>query len=148
MAIGLVIYFSYGTLSIADSAVRPTLRRLTRVVAVAFRTAPVSGAALFRHASRILLDLLSIPPARRVRIERIGRELRAGRRVALSTHVNADGDGCGSEAALARLLAQRGMSVRIVNPTPWPEMFEFLLGDDVRDQHRGRRRRARGTSTF
>ena len=24
---------------------------------------------------------------------------------------------------------------RIVNPTPWPEMFDFLLGDDVDDQH-------------
>jgi len=56
-----------------------------------------------------------------------------GRRVALSTHMNADGDGCGSEAALARMLAQRGMDVRIVNPTPWPDLFRFLLGDDVRD---------------
>src|SRR6185503_257489 len=47
--------------------------------------------------------------------------------------MNADGDGCGSEAALARMLAQRGMDVRIVNPTPWPDLFRFLLGDDVRD---------------
>jgi phosphoesterase RecJ-like protein len=47
--------------------------------------------------------------------------------------MNADGDGCGSQAALARLLAQRGMKVRIVNPTPWPELFRFLLGDDVTD---------------
>ena len=52
----------------------------------------------------------------------------------LSTHVNADGDGCGSETAFARLLAQRGVTVRIVNPTPWPAMFGFLLGDDVRDR--------------
>jgi phosphoesterase RecJ-like protein len=51
--------------------------------------------------------------------------------VALSTHINADGDGCGSETALARLLAQRGIRSRIVNPTPWPTMFQFLLGDDV-----------------
>jgi len=58
-------------------------------------------------------------------------ELRPGRRVALSTHMNADGDGCGSEAALARLLTARGMDVRVVNPTPWPSMFAFLLGDDV-----------------
>lgn len=48
--------------------------------------------------------------------------------------MNADGDGCGSETALARLLAQRGMDVRIVNPTPWPALFDFLLGDDVRDE--------------
>jgi len=30
------------------------------------------------------------------------------------------------------MLTQRGMSVSIVNPTPWPEMFRFLLGDDIR----------------
>jgi phosphoesterase RecJ-like protein len=53
--------------------------------------------------------------------------------VALSTHINADGDGCGSETALARLLAQRGIRSRIVNPTPWPTMFQFLLGDDVEE---------------
>jgi len=26
---------------------------------------------------------------------------------------------------------QLGMTVTIVNPTPWPEMFSFLLGDDI-----------------
>jgi len=26
-----------------------------------------------------------------------------------------------------------GIRSRIVNPTPWPEMYKFLLGDDVRD---------------
>jgi Exopolyphosphatase-related proteins len=26
-----------------------------------------------------------------------------------------------------------GIRSRIVNPTPWPEMYSFLLGDDVRD---------------
>jgi len=78
-------------------------------------------------------EYLKIPEARRTAIEALRRELVPGRRVALSTHMNADGDGCGSEAALARLLAQRGMKVRIVNPTPWPELFQFLLGDDVRD---------------
>src|SRR4051812_33813231 len=70
---------------------------------------------------------------RRVGIQRLARELVAGRRVALSTHMNADGDGCGSESALARLLAQRGMSSRIVNPTPWPGLFDFLLGGDAVD---------------
>ena len=74
-----------------------------------------------------LPDLLAIAPGRRAAVERIAAELRPGRVVALSTHINADGDGCGSEAALARLLAQRGLSARIVNPTPWPAMFGFLL---------------------
>ena len=59
-----------------------------------------------------------------------------GMTVALSTHINSDGDGCGSETALARLLAQMGVHARIVNPTPWPAMFEFLLGSDVVDASR------------
>lgn len=79
-------------------------------------------------------DFFSISAERREGIQRIGRELVRGRRVALSTHINADGDGCGSESALARLLAQRGMSVHIVNPTPWPDLFDFLLADDVEDR--------------
>jgi phosphoesterase RecJ-like protein len=78
-------------------------------------------------------DFFSISAARRDGIQRIARELTPGRRVALSTHINADGDGCGSESGLARLLTQRGMQVRIVNPTPWPGLFDFLLGDDVED---------------
>lgn len=49
------------------------------------------------------------------------------RSVVLTTHVNADGDGAGSEAALAAWLASRGVRVRIVNPTPFPEEFRFLL---------------------
>lgn len=77
-------------------------------------------------------DLLAVPRHRVVAIERLARELRAGRSVALSTHINADGDGCGSEVATARLLTQLGMSVSIVNPTPWPEMFRFLTGEGVR----------------
>ena len=79
------------------------------------------------------LEYLAVPEGRRSAIDRLERELVRGRRVAISTHMNADGDGCGSEAALARLLAQRGMDVRIVNPTPWPTLFDFVLGDDVRD---------------
>ena len=76
------------------------------------------------------IDLLSVPPHRRAAIEGFASELVAGRRVALSTHLNADGDGCGSESALARMLAAHGLVPRVVNPTPWPEMFEFLLGDE------------------
>jgi phosphoesterase RecJ-like protein len=47
--------------------------------------------------------------------------------------VNSDGDGCGSEVGLALLLQQKGIDVRIVNPTPWPEMFRYLL-EGVRDE--------------
>ena len=79
-------------------------------------------------------DLVAVPSSRRAAIERLAPELVAGRRVAISTHLNADGDGCGSESGLARLLAGQGLVPRIVNPTPWPDMFDFLLGDDVDDQ--------------
>ena len=81
-----------------------------------------------------MVDLLSVAPHRVEAIERLAREFRAGRSVAISTHINADGDGCGSETALARLLTQRGMTVKIVNPTRWPETFRFLLGTDVTDE--------------
>lgn len=45
----------------------------------------------------------------------------------MSTHISSDGDGCGSQAALAGLLAQRGITAYVVNPTPWPTMFRYLL---------------------
>jgi phosphoesterase RecJ-like protein len=77
--------------------------------------------------------VLAASTARRDAIETWYATLHPGMTVALSTHINSDGDGCGSETALARLLAQRGIHVRIVNPTPWPTMFTFLLGDDVED---------------
>ncbi len=79
-------------------------------------------------------DPIIVPAARRAAIERLAAELKPGQTIALSTHINADGDGCGSETALARLLAQMGMKAHIVNATPWPEMYTFLLGDDVCDR--------------
>jgi bifunctional oligoribonuclease and PAP phosphatase NrnA len=74
------------------------------------------------------VDLLTVPSHRLPAIERMAASFRSGRQVALSTHLNADGDGCGSESALARCLSAAGLVPRIVNPTPWPEMFDFLIG--------------------
>lgn len=82
---------------------------------------------------RAAVDPIGVPAPRVDAIRALWATLRPGMTVALSTHINADGDGCGSETALARLLAQRGVVARIVNPTPWPSMFAFLLGDDVED---------------
>lgn len=79
------------------------------------------------------VDLLAVPAARADAIRALAADLRPGMTLALSTHINADGDGCGSEAALSRLLAQRDITCRIVNPTPWPQMFRFLLGGPVQD---------------
>jgi phosphoesterase RecJ-like protein len=47
--------------------------------------------------------------------------------IALTTHVNADGDGAGSEAALGGWLIERGKRVAIINPTPFPDRFAYLL---------------------
>jgi phosphoesterase RecJ-like protein len=55
--------------------------------------------------------------------------LTPGQRVCLTTHVNADGDGLGSEVGLAHLLAARGLSVAITNPTPTPPRFRFLFDE-------------------
>lgn len=84
-----------------------------------------------------MTELLLVPAARREAIMRLSAELRPGMTVALSTHINADGDGCGSQTALARLLGQIGIRAIIVNPTPWPEMFRWLLGDDVDERSTG-----------
>lgn len=81
-------------------------------------------------------DPATVSPSRVAAIDALGALLTPGMTVALSTHINADGDGCGSEAAMVRLLAQRGVKARIVNPTPWPSMFDFLLDDGVEEASR------------
>jgi bifunctional oligoribonuclease and PAP phosphatase NrnA len=70
-----------------------------------------------------------VPPDRARAAEAIGAVLKPGARVALTTHVNADGDGIGSEVALWHLLTARGLRPSIANPTPIPERFDFLLPD-------------------
>lgn len=52
-----------------------------------------------------------------------------GRRICLTTHVNPDGDGLGSEVALVHLCRSLGAHVAITNPTPTPARFEFLFRD-------------------
>jgi phosphoesterase RecJ-like protein len=52
-----------------------------------------------------------------------------GQRVCLTTHVNPDGDGLGSEAGLVHLLRERGVDAVITNPTPTPPRFGFLFED-------------------
>src|SRR2546422_2540814 len=70
---------------------------------------------------------VSIPPERVRAAEAVAAVLAPGRRVALTTHVNADGDGVGSEVALWHLLTARGLRAAIANPTSIPDRFHFLL---------------------
>lgn len=53
--------------------------------------------------------------------------IRSARRLVLTTHVNADGDGVGCESALLSLIRSGDGDARIVNPTPFPGSLSFLL---------------------
>ena len=74
----------------------------------------------------------SMDLARLSGLKRVLQELEPGRKVVLSTHLNADGDGAGSQAAAAHWLARRGLEPSIVNPTPFPDQFRFLLAEGTR----------------
>ena len=74
-----------------------------------------------------LSELLAVPDSRAARLRTVLDRVLAARRVVLTTHVHADGDGAGSEAAVAAWLEAIGIRAAIVNPTPFPEMFRFLL---------------------
>jgi bifunctional oligoribonuclease and PAP phosphatase NrnA len=47
-------------------------------------------------------------------------------RFLLTTHINPDGDGLGSEAAMALWLLEMGKTVRILNDSPVPAAYRFL----------------------
>lgn len=68
-----------------------------------------------------------IPPERAKAARDVAAALSSARHVVLTTHVNADGDGVGSEIGLWYLLRARGVDARIVNPTGIPERFNFLV---------------------
>jgi phosphoesterase RecJ-like protein len=59
------------------------------------------------------------------------RELCDGaQNIVVTTHMNPDGDGIGSQIGLARYLASRGKNVRLVNQDPTPELLQFLESED------------------
>ena len=63
-------------------------------------------------------------------IDAVLTALRGAETVVLTTHVNSDGDGCGSEVALAAWLRAVGTEAFLVNPTPVLPSFRFLMPDD------------------
>lgn len=58
-----------------------------------------------------------------------GRLFRWAERIVITTHVQPDGDGIGSEIALAHWLRAQGKAVDILNPHPAPRRFRFLEKD-------------------
>jgi phosphoesterase RecJ-like protein len=67
-----------------------------------------------------------VPEHRRAGARDVAAALAAAHRIVMTTHVNADGDGIGSETALVHLLLAQGKTVAIANPTPLPGRYRFL----------------------
>lgn len=73
--------------------------------------------------------------------ERLEDARRQSRGVVIATHVNADGDGLGSEIGLDGFLRSKGHQVAMINNDPVPKKYQFLRGSDrimVYDERRGR----------
>jgi phosphoesterase RecJ-like protein len=70
-----------------------------------------------------------LTPARIADAREFARFFEPGSRLCLTTHVNPDGDGLGSEVGLAHLLRDRGIEVVVTNPSPTPDRFHFLFRD-------------------
>jgi len=68
-----------------------------------------------------------VSPKRQDGARAVAAALTNARRIALTTHVNSDGDGVGSEVALVHLLRGLGKDAAIANPTPVPSRFAFLV---------------------
>jgi bifunctional oligoribonuclease and PAP phosphatase NrnA len=84
-----------------------------------------------RPYSSVMHDHLAVPASRRQPLRALTAALDGAKDVVLTTHVNADGDGAGSQAALAAWLLQRGKRVTIANPTGFPDRFAWILPDGV-----------------
>ena len=76
-----------------------------------------------------------VPPERAKAARDVAAALTSARHVVLTTHVNADGDGVGSEIGLWHLLRAKGVAVTIANPTGIPNRFNFLVPEGA-DQSR------------
>ena len=66
----------------------------------------------------------------RTSLEKVRDCIERGQHFVLTTHVNPDGDGLGSEVALAAFLADIGKDVFIFNSSPVPDNYRFLDPDN------------------
>ena len=71
------------------------------------------------------------PPGRSAAVDAVLDALRPADRIVLTTHINADGDGAGCQVALASWLRDQGKEAWIVNPSPFPQLFSFLVPDQA-----------------
>lgn len=72
---------------------------------------------------------LTLTPEKAALAKAFAADLRPGKRVCITTHVNPDGDGLGSEVGLVHLLRAQGIDAIITNPSPTPPRFSFLFVD-------------------
>ena len=70
-----------------------------------------------------------LSPEKATRARELAAALKPGQRVCITTHVNPDGDGLGSEVGLVHLLRAQGFNAIITNPSPTPPRFSFLFDD-------------------
>ena len=70
---------------------------------------------------------LTLSPDKAAQAQAFATALRPGQRVCITTHVNPDGDGIGSEVGLVHLLRAQGVDAIITNPSPTPPRFSFLF---------------------
>ena len=70
------------------------------------------------------------PSHRAAAVNEVRNALLASRRTVLTTHLNADGDGAGSQAALASWMRANGTEAWIINPTAFPNAFRFMIEHD------------------
>lgn len=70
-----------------------------------------------------------LSPARVAAARSFASALKPGQRICITTHVNPDGDGLGSEVGLVHLLRAQGIDAVITNPTATPDRYDFLFRD-------------------
>lgn len=73
-----------------------------------------------------------LPAGRRDAVSEVLDVFASARNPILTTHLNADGDGVGCQVALLSFFQERGVDAWIVNPTPFPDRFRFLVPDEGR----------------
>ena len=70
---------------------------------------------------------ISLSEAKQQAAKAVAEALQGARRIVLTTHVNPDGDGLGSEVGLAHLLRAMGKEVAVANPSLTPARYDFLF---------------------